>query len=99
MLLYFFKAIAGLAVTYALKLNHLQTRVIWSYCNLENKILSVERILQYMSIPSEPPLVMEENRPDCSWPEHGEVEIDNLQVILCACELIPLILVKNICYK
>ncbi|KAF2305607.1 hypothetical protein GH714_007003 [Hevea brasiliensis] len=68
-------AIAGLAVIYGLNLNSIQVEVIWNVCNLENKIISVERILQYMSIPSEPPLVIEENQPDYSWPSHGEVDI------------------------
>ena len=76
-----FEGIAGLAVTYGLNLNVLQAWVIWNLCNLENKIISVERILQYTGIPSEPPLVIEENRPDPSWPSHGEVEILNLQVV------------------
>ncbi|RVX14781.1 ABC transporter C family member 3 [Vitis vinifera] len=73
--------IAGLAVTYRLTLNMLQFGVIWSLCNTENKIISVERILQYTSIPSEPPLVIEENRPACSWPSYGQVDIQDLQVI------------------
>ncbi|XP_050216934.1 ABC transporter C family member 3-like [Mercurialis annua] len=73
-------AIAGLAVTYGLSLSLQQSWVICSISDLENKIISVERILQYMSIPSEPPLVLDENRPDSSWPSHGEVLIDNLQV-------------------
>ncbi|WCJ33054.1 ABC transporter C family member 3 [Euphorbia peplus] len=83
-------AIAGLAVTYGLNLNTLQSWVIWNLCNLENKIISVERILQYTSIPSEPPLVIDENcldhssphenRPDRSWPWSGEVKIENLQI-------------------
>ncbi|KAB5521203.1 hypothetical protein DKX38_025522 [Salix brachista] len=73
-------AIAGLAVTYGLNLNTLQAWVIWNLCNCENKIISVERILQYMSIPSEPPLIIEASRPNRSWPVHGEVEINNLQV-------------------
>ncbi|KAJ4822884.1 Canalicular multispecific organic anion transporter 2 [Turnera subulata] len=73
-------AIAGLAVTYGLNLNMLQAWVIWNICNCENKIISVERILQYMDIPSEPPLVVEENRPDRAWPSHGEVTIENLQI-------------------
>ncbi|KAI9186589.1 hypothetical protein LWI28_018865 [Acer negundo] len=73
-------AIAGLAVTYGLNLNMLQAWVIWSLCNLENQIISVERMLQYSSIPSEPPLVIEENRPDRCWPSHGEVVIRDLQV-------------------
>ncbi|KAK0599706.1 hypothetical protein LWI29_007846 [Acer saccharum] len=73
-------AIAGLAVTYGLNLNTQQAKVIWNMCNLENKIISIERILQYTCIPSEPPLVIEENRPDRSWPSIGEVGIHDLQV-------------------
>ncbi|RVW50097.1 ABC transporter C family member 3 [Vitis vinifera] len=72
--------IAGLAVTYGLNLNTLQAWVVWNLCNMENKIISVERMLQYTSIPSEPPLVMEGNKPACSWPSHGEVDIRDLQV-------------------
>ncbi|KAH1083796.1 hypothetical protein J1N35_023557 [Gossypium stocksii] len=73
-------AIAGLAVTYGLNLNILQAWVVWTMCNMENKIISVERILQYCSIPSEPALVVETNRPDHCWPYHGEVHIRDLQV-------------------
>ncbi|KAL9232032.1 hypothetical protein vseg_007181 [Gypsophila vaccaria] len=72
--------IAGLAVTYGLNLNFLQGMVIRSLCNMENKIISVERILQYTGITSEPPLVIEENRPDKTWPSCGEVEIQDLKV-------------------
>ncbi|XP_050246580.1 ABC transporter C family member 3-like [Quercus robur] len=72
--------IAGLAVTYGLNLNMLLAWVIWSLCQMENKIISVERIFQYSSIPSEPPLVIEESQPDHIWPFHGEVDIRDLQV-------------------
>ncbi|XLR29410.1 hypothetical protein HN51_049303 [Arachis hypogaea] len=72
--------LAGLSVTYGLNLTTINAWVIWSLCSLENNIISVERILQYTSIPSEPPLVVEENRPDPSWPSHGEVNIHELQV-------------------
>uniref|UniRef100_A0A2N9EG28 ABC-type xenobiotic transporter n=1 Tax=Fagus sylvatica TaxID=28930 RepID=A0A2N9EG28_FAGSY len=72
--------IAGLAVTYGLNLNMVQALVIWYLCQMENKIISVERILQYTCIPSEPPLLIEENRLDHSWPPNGEVDICNLQV-------------------
>jgi hypothetical protein len=80
--LFFFIAIAGLAVTYALELHMAQFGLIWNFCICENKLISVERILQYMSIPAEPPLVIESKRPDHSWPSHGKIDIDNLQVIL-----------------
>ncbi|XP_061990937.1 ABC transporter C family member 3-like [Rosa rugosa] len=73
--------IAGLAVTYGLNLNMLQAWVIWNLCNMENKIISVERILQYTtSIPSEPPLVIDSKRPDHSWPSQGKVDMHDLQV-------------------
>ncbi|KAG5546677.1 hypothetical protein RHGRI_018748 [Rhododendron griersonianum] len=74
-------SIAGLAVTYGLNLNMLQAWVVWNLCNMENKMISVERILQYTSIPSEAPLVIEENRPDAQWPAHGEVVIQDLQAL------------------
>ncbi|KAI8537302.1 hypothetical protein RHMOL_Rhmol09G0012900 [Rhododendron molle] len=73
-------SIAGLAVTYGLSLNTLQARVIRNLCDMENQIISVERILQYTAIPSEPPLVIEEKRPDGHWPARGEVVIQDLQV-------------------
>ncbi|CAN6819151.1 unnamed protein product [Brassica oleracea] len=73
-------SLAGLAVTYGLSLNTLQAWLIWTLCNLENKIISVERILQYASVPSEPPLVIESNRPEQSWPSRGQVDIHDLQV-------------------
>ncbi|KMT00724.1 hypothetical protein BVRB_9g220080 [Beta vulgaris subsp. vulgaris] len=72
--------IAGLTVTYGLNLNMVQSWVIWNLCKMENKIISVERILQYTSIPSEPPLIIEETRPDPSWPSHGEVNVQDLQI-------------------
>ncbi|KAJ7963673.1 ABC transporter C family member 3 [Quillaja saponaria] len=72
--------IAGLSVTYGINLNMLQAWVIWNLCNLENRIISVERIVQYTCIPSEPPLVVQSNQPDPFWPSHGEVDIHDLQV-------------------
>ncbi|KAI4321712.1 hypothetical protein MLD38_035061 [Melastoma candidum] len=73
-------AIAGLAVTYGLNLNWLQTWVIWNICSMENTIISVERIQQYTAIESEPPLVIEDNRPPQSWPSCGEISLRDLQV-------------------
>ena len=67
-------------MTYGLNLNTVQTKVIWFLCDLEKKIISVERILQYTSLPSEAPLVIKDNQPDCSWPSFGEVHIQDLQV-------------------
>ncbi|KAI3976241.1 hypothetical protein MKX01_032173 [Papaver californicum] len=72
--------IAGLAVTYGLNFNILQVSLIWHLCNLENEIISVERILQFSSIPSESPLAIEATTPMHDWPATGEVVIQDLQV-------------------
>lgn len=47
---------------------------------MENKIISVERMLQYASVPSEPALFIDSNRPTNHWPSQGEVDIRGLQV-------------------
>ncbi|KAF9625861.1 hypothetical protein IFM89_027638 [Coptis chinensis] len=69
-----------LAVTYGLSLNVQQASVIWNICNAENKMISVERILQYSKIKSEASLVIDENRPPNNWPECGRICFQNLQI-------------------
>ncbi|XP_076894915.1 ABC transporter C family member 3-like [Bidens hawaiensis] len=71
---------AGLAVTYGLNLNMLQAWAIQKLCRVEIQFISVERIFQYSRIPSEPPLVINSNRPDHLWPSQGKVDIHHLQV-------------------
>ncbi|KAK3013142.1 hypothetical protein RJ639_008565, partial [Escallonia herrerae] len=73
-------SLAGLAATYGLNLNVLQAWAIWNLCNVENKMISVERILQYTNIPSEAPLVIENCRPQPDWPTNGRIELENLHV-------------------
>ncbi|XP_076893063.1 putative ABC transporter C family member 15 [Bidens hawaiensis] len=73
-------SLAGLAVTYGLSLNVLQAWVIWNLCNVENKMISVERILQFSNIPSEAPKVIENCQPDPNWPTNGQIELKDLHV-------------------
>ncbi|CAN0890518.1 ABC transporter C family member 9 [Linum grandiflorum] len=73
-------SIAGLAVTYGINLNVLQASVIWNICNAENKMISVERVLQYTKIKGEEPLVIEECRPPANWPETGTICFKDLQI-------------------
>ncbi|GFZ02886.1 multidrug resistance-associated protein 9 [Actinidia rufa] len=73
-------SIAGLAVTYGINLNVQQASVIWNFCNAENKMISVERILQYSNIPSEAPLVIEDSKPPNNWPDIGTICFTNLQI-------------------
>lgn len=73
-------SMAGLAVTYGLNLNARLSRWILSFCKLENKIISIERINQYSEIPSEAPPVIENCRPPATWPEIGTIELIDLKV-------------------
>ncbi|MCO5582776.1 hypothetical protein L7F22_036675, partial [Adiantum nelumboides] len=50
-------SVAGLAVTYGLNLNIIQSWLTWNLCNLENKIISAERIQQYTRIANAGPLI------------------------------------------
>ncbi|XP_030470676.1 ABC transporter C family member 5 [Syzygium oleosum] len=73
-------SMAGLAVTYGLNLNARLSRWILSFCKLENKIISIERIYQYCQIPIEAPPVIEDSRPPSTWPERGMIELIDLKI-------------------
>ena len=48
--------------------------------DLENKMNSVERILQYSELESEGPFELESNKPPADWPANGAIALDNLSV-------------------
>ncbi|KAF7839827.1 putative ABC transporter C family member 15 [Senna tora] len=73
-------SLAGLVATYGLNLSVLQAWVIWNLCNVENKMISVERILQFTNIPSEAPSIIQDCRPEIEWPREGKIELHNLHI-------------------
>ncbi|KAK7380441.1 hypothetical protein VNO78_32952 [Psophocarpus tetragonolobus] len=70
----------GMALTYGFSLNIALVFSIQSQSSLANYIISVERINQYMHIPSEAKEVIEGNRPPMNWPVAGKVELHDLQI-------------------
>ena len=70
----------GMTLRYGLSLNMSLVFSIQNQCTLANYIISVERLNQYMHVPSEAPEVIEGNRPPTNWPSVGKVEIHDLQV-------------------
>ncbi|KAJ9706092.1 hypothetical protein PVL29_001589 [Vitis rotundifolia] len=70
----------GMALSYGLSLNVFLVFTVQNQCSLANMIISVERLEQYMHIPSEAPEVIEHYRPPPNWPAIGEVEICDLKV-------------------
>lgn len=48
---------------------------------LENQMISVERINEYAELPSEPALESDsKNAPSKSWPQHGNVQFKSLSL-------------------
>nr|WDD38969.1 ABC transporter C family member 3 [Fagopyrum tataricum] len=76
----FSPGIIGMALSFGLSLNISLVMCIQNQCTVGNNIISVERLNQYMYIPSEAPEVLNENRPSRNWPTAGKVEILDLQV-------------------
>uniref|UniRef100_A0A1D1ZGM2 ABC transporter C family member 8 n=1 Tax=Anthurium amnicola TaxID=1678845 RepID=A0A1D1ZGM2_9ARAE len=70
----------GLSLSYALTLTTSQVFLTRWYCNLDNHIISIERIKQYMNIPSEPSAIIDESRPPSSWPSEGQIDFRDLRV-------------------
>ncbi|KAJ6593236.1 multidrug resistance-associated ABC transporter [Mycena capillaripes] len=64
--------LAGLAITSALNLT---MSVYWAcrfWTSLELDLNSVERVIEYMDLPQEPPAVIESNRPPAYWPSSAK---------------------------
>ncbi|KAJ7294959.1 hypothetical protein O6H91_05G079100 [Diphasiastrum complanatum] len=72
--------LVGLSLSYGLALNTCLYGVVYLSCQLENRMVSVERINQYSNIPSEAPAIIENSRPAEDWPQKGNIHVQNLQL-------------------
>ncbi|CAH9109006.1 unnamed protein product [Cuscuta europaea] len=70
----------GLALSYGLSLNGVLFWGVYMTCFMENKMVSVERIKQFIKIPSEAEWRIAGCLPTPDWPTHGEIEIRDLKV-------------------
>ncbi|KAI4364935.1 hypothetical protein MLD38_020966 [Melastoma candidum] len=70
----------GMALSYGLSLNVFLVVSVQFLNQLSNMIISVERLEQYLHIPSEAPEVIQGKRPPQNWPDTGLVEICDLKV-------------------
>ncbi|KAI5074572.1 hypothetical protein GOP47_0010533 [Adiantum capillus-veneris] len=70
----------GLALSYALSLNSGLFWTVWLSCTIENKMVSVERIRQFTTIPSEAALTIADCLPSLSWPHKGKIDSIRLKL-------------------
>jgi len=75
---------AGLTITSAMAFTN---SIYWTcrfWTQLELDLNSVERVVEYLGLPQEPPAVIESNRPPAYWPSSSNTEsmlvVDNLVV-------------------
>ncbi|KAF2095001.1 ATP-binding cassette glutathione S-conjugate transporter [Rhizodiscina lignyota] len=67
----------GLAMSYALQITQSLNWIVRQTVEVETNIVSVERILEYASLPSEAPEIISKNRPPVSWPSKGAVSFND----------------------
>ncbi|XP_071721308.1 ABC transporter C family member 14-like [Rutidosis leptorrhynchoides] len=70
----------GMSLSYGLSLNSALFWALLMSCSVENQMVSVERIKQFINIPSEAEWVNKDNPPPSNWPSHGNIELTDLQV-------------------
>lgn len=63
----------GLAMSYALQITQSLNWIVRQTVEVETNIVSVERVLEYASLPSEAPEVTFKRRPAMGWPAQGAV--------------------------
>ncbi|KAL3679103.1 hypothetical protein R1sor_022059 [Riccia sorocarpa] len=72
--------LVGLSLSYGFALNLSLYWLVMTACQIENKMVAVERISQYSSLPSEAPLVLEDGRPPPYWPHQGTIVLRDLKL-------------------
>lgn len=70
----------GLALSYALGLNASLYWTVWLTCTIENKMVSVERIRQFTTIPTEAVLSIPNCLPSPNWPTTGQIVSSRLKL-------------------
>ncbi|KAJ2042756.1 hypothetical protein H4S04_007127, partial [Coemansia sp. S16] len=69
--------LVGLSVSYAMQSTQQINWMLRMECDLENSMCDYVRIQEYEQLTPEAPEVIEDNRPERSWPEQGMVEFKN----------------------
>ncbi|PWZ02347.1 putative YCF1-vacuolar ABC transporter [Testicularia cyperi] len=67
----------GLMMSQALSTTQTLNWVVRSASEVEQNIVSVERVMSYTDLPSEAPYVVEDQKPPAGWPSKGEVTMQS----------------------
>ncbi|QFZ26635.1 putative ATP-dependent bile acid permease [Clavispora lusitaniae] len=70
--------LAGLSLSYAISFSESALWIVRLYANIEMNMNSVERLQEFLEIEQEPPSEIPETEPRPTWPEHGEIDMENV---------------------
>ena len=70
----------ALALSYALNISSALFLCVYLTCNIENRMVSVERIWQFTTIPEEAERSISNNLPSSDWPTRGKIVSERLKV-------------------
>lgn len=68
--------VVGLMLSYALSTTQTLNWIVRSATEVETNIVSVERVQEYIDLPSEAPLEVPDEKPSEDWPQHGSIRFD-----------------------
>lgn len=68
--------LVGLLMTYTISVTGSLNWLVRSASEVEQNIVSVERILNYADLPSEAATEVPERKPPQTWPESGTIEFE-----------------------
>ena len=72
--------VASLALVYSLQFTGLLQLTTRNSVDAENYLTSVERLMAFKNIVLEKPAIIPETEPPAGWPQHGAIELRNLQL-------------------
>lgn len=66
--------LVGLIMTYILDVTSTINAIIRQYAEVETRSVTLERLNEYCNLKPEAEMIVEDNRPPESWPEHGAIK-------------------------
>ncbi|KAL7423700.1 hypothetical protein Q5752_001282 [Cryptotrichosporon argae] len=72
--------LVGLLMTYTISVTGALNWLVRSASEVEQNIVSVERVIGYAKLPSEAAEDVPERKPPASWPERGDIEFDHFSM-------------------
>ena len=75
-----FASTMGLLLSYTLNITTLLSGVLRQASKAENSLNSVERVGNYIDLPSEATAIIENNRPVSGWPSRGSIQFEDVHL-------------------